>query len=100
MNDINKFINEFKQFGKSVIKCFTEGNCYWFAFILKTRFPEGQIVLNNLINHFAFKVNDKLYDITGCCDNTYEGEWVSWLDYQNTEPTQAHRIMHDCIDKI
>ncbi len=98
--EIEDFIDTFRVFGKSVRKCFTEGNCYWFAIILHERFPNGYIMLNPIVNHFAYKLNDKLYDITGCCDKTYEGEWVDWNYYQLSEPQHSKRIKNYCMYKI
>ena len=58
------------------------------------------VVYNPIVNHFAYKLNDKLYDITGCCDKTYEGEWVDWNYYQLSEPQHSKRIKNYCMYKI
>ena len=98
-SNVEKFINEFNKYGEQVINCFTEGNCYWFAHILHTRFPNSVIMINNVINHFACNIDGNLYDITGKCDNTYEGSWENWNEYQNLEPIKSERIIQYCVDK-
>lgn len=100
MNEVEKFIIKFNLFGKQVKKCFTEGNCYWFAHILHTRFPGSYIMINNVENHFACKIEDELYDITGKCADKYKGEWVDWNYYQMADPTHSKRIIECCIEKV
>lgn len=41
------------------------GNCFWFAHILKTRFPSGEIWYEPIIGHFIFKYDDYFYDWRG-----------------------------------
>lgn len=42
-----------------------DGNCYYFAKILETRFPGGQIMYEPLKGHFLYKYNDRFYDWGG-----------------------------------
>ena len=93
------FIDGFRVFGRDVRECFTQANCYWFAYILHTRFPQSIIMINITVSHFACKIDDELYDITGNCSNSYDGEWVSWYEYQTIDPAHSKRIIHYCIDK-
>ena len=97
--EVCQFIKEFSQFGEQVIRCFTDGNCYWFAYILHTRFPESKIMINNVQGHFACSIDDKLYDITGGIGSVYDERWEDWYLYQKEEPTHSKRIKRDCIDK-
>lgn len=89
------FIKSFSSFGKEVIDCFTCGNCYWFAQILKERFG-NIIVYNPIVNHFASRRRQYIYDITGCISNEgyYDWEW-----YKTFEPVESVRIIEQCIMK-
>jgi len=84
---IEEFIKDFKSFGTSneIVECFTKGYCYWFAFILKNRFPKGEIYYNAM-NHFVLKYNNRLYDITGDCTDNWDNEflmhWDSFVDIE------------------
>lgn len=76
-NNIIDFINHFNKFGQQIINCFTNGNCYWFAFILNNRFNNGDesnIYYSQITGHFITKINNNFYDITGkvIFNNTYE----------------------------
>ena len=89
-----------------VIDCFTQGCCYWFAFILKERF-QGKIVYDPVIGHFACMIGDTAYDIRGNIDKTYGPgffnwyEWDTWELYANGEPSGARQqVIKDCILKI
>ena len=64
--DILRFINEFKKNEKQsvLIKTFTEGYCYYFALILNDRF-DGEIIYIKDFDHFVFKKEGFLFDITG-----------------------------------
>lgn len=89
----------------SVVNCFTNGCCYWFAAILKERF-NGQIVYEPSIKHFACMIDDIPYDILGNCNKTYpEGifHWVLWDTYEldsNKMPTEFRQeVIDKCIKK-
>ena len=43
----------------------TQGNCFYFAKILETRFPGGKILYEPLAGHFLYKYNNEFYDWTG-----------------------------------
>jgi hypothetical protein len=101
--DIETFIRDFRNYGtgEEIIKCFTEGYCYWFAFILKNRFPEGEIYYNTM-NHFVFKYNNRLYDITGDCTNKWDNEYLyKWDEYQKMENGSEYikLLEHCCVYK-
>lgn len=94
---ILEFINEFAKGGYQVNKCFLHGNCYWFAYILRGRFPKGRIVYNAVENHFGFKLNDEVYDIRGIVTDL--GDWEDWGTYHLKDPKHAKRIEKYCILK-
>ena len=89
-----------------VIECFTQGCCYWFAFILKERF-HGKIVYDPVIGHFACQIGNSVYDIRGNIDKIYGPDFFHWYDWDNWEiyadgqPSGARsRVINDCILKI
>lgn len=41
------------------------GNCYYFAVILQTRFPGGEIWYEPVVGHFLYKYNNNFYSWTG-----------------------------------
>lgn len=94
LNFIKRFQNE------GTIKTFTEGCCYWFAFILDDRFnydvPESGIMYNPIENHFATWINGKLYDITG--EIPFTNVWEEWFQYEGKDKLESERIIRDCIE--
>ena len=90
------FIGRFQNEG--TIKAFTDGCCYWFAFILAQRFLLSEIAYNPVLNHFAVRIGTDLYDITGKIE-TSEGPWIDWDEYQAAEPADTERVQRYCIDK-
>lgn len=70
------------------------GNCYWFAYILKGRF-NGQIYYEVVNNHFIVKINDKFYDWHGEYQPQYEVyPWEEYIDIDNLD---FLRLFHDCV---
>lgn len=93
---ILRFISLFKAEG--VEKVFTEGMCYWFAYILKGRFPAGKIVYISGYGHFIFKYGSKYYDVTG--DVTSKYEFFTKYDLKHLEemdPIWYKRIQNQSI---
>lgn len=95
MNEVLCFINRFKQSNPSAMEeAFTRGNCYWFAFILKKRFPDGELVYDPVDGHFACRIGDHIYDITGEVDPV---GFMPWVLYCKREYSDARRIRKQCI---
>jgi len=95
--DVLDFINSFRQFGDAVEDCFTSGNCFWFAYILSTRF-DGAITYDVVANHFGCRISGITYDIRGDVSEDYE--WEDWeFLVQNYDPLVIQRIYRDCIYK-
>lgn len=93
--EIMRFIEHFSSFGPDVEKCFTQGNCFWFAYILAEEF-RGDIMYNQVLGHFATLINGDLYDINGRIDNV-SGPW-EFLDYILWhDPVLYERLMRDCV---
>ena len=73
----------------------TDGNCYYFAIILKYRFPEGKIFYDVTWGHFIFEYLGQFYDWTGIKNpDTYLVEWDKFEKYDSL---QKERIIRDAI---
>ena len=96
---VKRFINEFKRFDTGqVTRTFTNGYCYWFAYILHTRFPDSEIVYYSAGNHFACKIKDRIFDITGDITNK-NLFFESWEEYQKVEPLDSAEVIKYCVLK-
>ena len=97
---ILNFIRQFTNNGKwdQVIESFTCGNCYYFALILKNRFPEGEIIYNAVENHFAYQLDQNAYDISGTIH--LSDSWHNWDAYFDIDSIHAERIKRYCIDIV
>lgn len=86
------FIDRFTYGGKlkDTITTVTQGCCYWFAYILHSRFSNSVIMYDPVINHFVVEIENRLYDITG--DVTGEYNVVRWSTYLD-----KRTIIRDCI---
>lgn len=97
---INKFTNNSKR--QEVIDCFSYGCCYWFAFILDERFWEyseeyySMIVYDEVDNHWACKIDGRVYDITG--DVTEGHNWVPWSTIPQKDIKLYDMLVRDCIN--
>lgn len=93
-----EFIKYFQNEG--TMNVFLNGCCYWFAFILYTRFIDNyaRLMYNYISGHFATMIDDKLYDITGEIKNP-DDKWIPFDEYQAKEPNYTKVIIRDCILK-
>lgn len=97
MNNILKFIETFKNDSgdsNTLEYIFTSGYCYHFAIILNNLFG-GDIIYNQILDHFACKINNVAYDITGKIelDNNWE-LWDTYKFYNNKLTVEAKRIIN------
>ena len=99
-SDVLGFIGRFSTDGNKerdqVRDAFLFGCCWWFAFILKSRFEREypcQIVVDYAANHFACRINGNIYDITGL---RRDGIWELWDDCD--DESLKERITADCIN--
>ena len=72
------------------------GNCYYFAMILKTRFPDGVIFYDVINGHFVFNYADRYYDYTGII-TPGENNIIEWDIFGQYDSLQRERIIRDCI---
>lgn len=94
---VKKFIQRFNRNWnqEQVVETFSFGCCYWFSFILATRFAaDGAVVMyDEVINHFGTKIDGRVYDITG--DATDQYNWVPWSSISDESLREI--IIRDCI---
>ena len=93
-SNILSFISRFRNEG--TIDTFTNGCCYWFAYILCSRFSELTIMYDAVANHFVAGYDGRLYDITGNVTGKYNV--VAWYDY--CDEAHKQRIVDCCIKLI
>lgn len=98
-SDVLGFIGRFSTDGhqerEQMRDAFLFGCCWWFAFMLKTRFEREypcQIVVDYAANHFACRINGNIYDVTGL---RRDGVWEYWDDC--SDELLKERITADCI---
>lgn len=74
------------------------GNCYFFAVILKSRFPSGDIYYDTIAGHFVFKLHGEFYDYEGRVESFYDiGAVIKWDEFEEYDPILKARIVRDCI---
>lgn len=74
----------------------TTGNCYYFAVILKARFPCGVIFYDVIYGHFIVQIGGLYYDHNGIVDLT-DRFLVEWENFDAYDSNQKRRILIDCI---
>lgn len=92
MNKIEEFISLFNNDDK-----FMNGLCYWFAYMLKGRFPNGEIWYNQIENHFYFVVNNKAFDVRG--EVELPSTAIRWSEYANYDELDYQRVVKYCVMK-
>lgn len=76
---------------------YMNGLCYWFAYILKGRFPEGDVWYEPIMNHFYFVIDDAAFDVRGQVE--LPGTAIRWDEYENFDPLHYQRVVKYCILK-
>lgn len=75
----------------------TNGNCYYFAVILRERFG-GTIYYNTIDGHFVTEINGLVYDHSGTVGCNVKNPWyVKWESFSDYDELQHKRIIQDCI---
>ena len=85
------------------------GNCYYFAIILRDRF-DGEIYYDVINGHFLTLIKDKLYDYSGVVYSLTEEEMIRVNDCPLTYSLKlkedleivlwSHYYYHDCLQKL
>lgn len=92
-NQIQDFIK--RRFAKDCD--WQNGNCYYFAQILKIRFPELCIYYLPVRGHFVAKYEDTFYDSGGVVSLLENENPIEWKVLGQEDPLLAIRVMRDCI---
>lgn len=101
-----KFIKSFEtvSYTDAIRYTFLRGFCYWFCVILKERFKEEncEIWFNPRDIHFAIRINNYLYDITGKIDFK---DFTPWEQYklhliESGQEDLLLNIENQCIKKV
>ena len=71
------------------------GNCYYFAIILKDRFSKGKIYYDVIYGHFIFLYGEKYYDWHGVVKP--KGRLVEWDKFDEYDHLQKNIVIRDCI---
>lgn len=78
----------------------TDGNCYYFATILKARFPQAIIWYDFVKGHFYVTINGIAYDWHGIIIETsdyFSKYCLEWDKVQEYDALEYERIIRDCI---
>lgn len=99
---IEDYIQQFRQFGTDVVDCFSNGMCYQFMVILRKRFGPfcTTPVYDEVMNHFATKIDGRIYDITGDITDDPKYKWERWTTVRSRDWRHTERILRDCVDKV
>lgn len=72
-----------------------DGNCYYFAMILRERF-DGVIMYDVIRGHFVTQIDGFLYDWRGIVDES-DGKFIEWYRFNEYDSLQLERVVEDCI---
>ena len=99
---IEDYIQQFRQFGTDVVDCFSNGMCYHFMTILRKRFGPfcTTPMYDEAMNHFATKIDDRIYDVTGDITDDPRYHWERWTTVRSRDWRHTERILRDCVDKV
>lgn len=89
---IEQFISLFKKDDK-----YMNGLCYWFAYILKGRFPNGEIWYDQIANHFYYVIDNVAYDVRGKV--VLPSKAIRWDEYEVYDELDYQRVVKYCILK-
>ena len=73
------------------------GNCYYFAVILKARFPEGKILYDAINGHFVTEIDKIKYDWQGIVPNRKSSYYVEWDKFDEYDSEQKKSVIEGCI---
>ena len=93
--DVLYFIDKFKFIHqKEVEELFLCGDCYYFAIILKSRFPNAKILYDQVVGHFITDINGRQYDILGDVTDKY----TNTISYDEMPDIEKSRLIRDCVE--
>ena len=92
-NEVLKFIKE--RFPEN--NSWLNGNCYYFAIILKARFPRGIVMYDVIDGHFITSIDGIKYDWSGIISDDENHYYVEWDSFNEYDALQKQTIVRDCI---
>lgn len=75
----------------------TDGNCFYFAKILETRFPGGTIYYDVIDRHFIYGYKGNYYDYNGIVEMNGR-KLVAWNRFKEYDINVYKRVIRDCIE--
>lgn len=72
-----------------------DGNCYFFALILKDVF-DGKIYYDVIEGHFLCLIKGKFYDWNGIHGKRKDEVYVKWDEFKEYDSIQHERIIKNC----
>lgn len=75
----------------------TSGNCFYFAMILKARFPWAVVMYDAVDGHFVVDIGGVKYDWTGVVPAEGRHEYVEWSRFCEYDSERMRRIVEGCI---
>lgn len=74
-----------------------DGNCFYFAVILKARFPVGKILYDTINGHFVVDIAGTNYDWNGVVQKDGSHNYIEWDKFEQYDCIQKERIKRDCL---
>lgn len=94
--EILYFIGHFQK----AAEIFTGGCCYWFAYILKGRFPDAEFVYLPVTGHFVSRIDNRLYDATGDVTEAFADEpRIPWDEMDQFDSNVRKSVERDVVFK-
>ena len=96
--DVNKYSDIIAVFNHGISDCnWMDGNCFYYAYMLKQIFPLGTIVYDVIYGHFMLRYMDRYFDYTG--EREYDPEWyiVEFDKLDQYDVKVEERIYRDVI---
>ena len=92
-NPVLEFIN--RRFPKDCN--WLDGNCYYFAIILRERFTDGVIFYDVIDGHFVTQIGGVKYDWSGIVSEEGLHHYVRWSNFNNYDSFQTWSVIKGCI---
>lgn len=93
MDEVSEFI---KRRFKTDCK-WTDGNCYYFAIILKARFPSAEIYYEVILGHFLAKINGRFYDYNGVYDPEEKSVLIPFDNLEKYDRFVYKSVIEGCV---
>ena len=93
-NEITEKVTKFIDERFKADNDWTNGNCYFFALILKDVF-KGKIFYDDVWGHFVVKIGKEFYDWKGVYTKK-DGNLISWKGLKEVDSTHYKRVKKQC----